>query len=48
MSQTAVDFPVILFALFVLVLSGLIAGLFPAIRAVQIMPVDAIRYENRG
>lgn len=48
MSQTAVDVPVILFALFVLVLSGLIAGLFPAIRAVQIMPVDAIRYENRG
>lgn len=48
MSRTAINFPVILFALCVLVLSGLAAGLLPAIRAVQIMPVDAIRYENRG
>lgn len=48
MAQTSIDIPIILFAVLVLVLSGIIAGLFPAIKAAQIMPVDAIRYENRG
>lgn len=48
MAQTSINIPVILFALAVLVLSGIIAGLFPAIKAAQVMPVDAIRYENRG
>lgn len=48
MAQTSINIPVVIFALFVLVLSGIIAGLFPAIKAAQITPVDAIRYENRG
>lgn len=48
MARTTIELPVVLFALCVLVLSGIVAGLFPAIRAAQIMPVDAIRYENRG
>ena len=32
----------------ILCLSGITAGLFPALKASQISPVDAIRYENRG
>jgi ABC-type antimicrobial peptide transport system permease subunit len=32
----------------VLVIAGMIAGAFPAVKASSIEPVDAIRYENRG
>jgi putative ABC transport system permease protein len=35
-------------ALFILVIAGVVAGAFPAIKASTIEPVDAIRYENRG
>lgn len=48
MDKTSINAPVIVFAFIVLVISGIIAGLFPAIKAAQVSPVDAIRYENRG
>lgn len=37
----------IIAAVIVLSLSGALAGLFPALKASQISPVEAIRYENR-
>jgi putative ABC transport system permease protein len=40
-----VDFRVALIALFILVISGMLAGLIPAGRAVKIRPVDALRSE---
>lgn len=43
-----INFPAVLVAFAVLCLSGVAAGLFPALKASQISPVDAIRYENRG
>lgn len=43
----ALNIPAIIAAIVVLCLSGVLSGLFPAIRAAQITPVEAIRYENR-
>ena len=43
-----INIPVVLAAFVILCLSGVVAGLFPALKASQISPVDAIRYENRG
>lgn len=40
-----VDFNVVFIALLVLIFSGVLAGLLPAIRAVAIKPVDALRDE---
>lgn len=48
MDKLQINLPAALAALAVLCISGVLAGLFPAIKASQIMPVDAIRYENRG
>lgn len=48
MGQVSVHPAAVLLSLGVLVLSGMLSGLFPAVRASRIMPVDAIRYENRG
>ena len=48
MKQTTLDISVALLALIVLIIAGVVAGAFPAIRASTIEPVDAIRYENRG
>jgi len=48
MDKLQINLPAALASLVVLCLSGVLAGLFPAIKASQIMPVDAIRYENRG
>jgi len=48
MKQTSFDLGSTLVALVVLVIVGVIAGSFPAIKASSIEPVDAIRYENRG
>jgi putative ABC transport system permease protein len=48
MKQTTFDWITALVALTVLVIAGMIAGAFPAVKASTIEPVDAIRYENRG
>jgi putative ABC transport system permease protein len=40
-----VDFKISMIALFVLILSGIIAGLIPARKAVSVKPIDALRYE---
>ncbi|MEX1132241.1 MAG: ABC transporter permease [Flavobacteriales bacterium] len=44
-AQPEIDLSVALIALGVLILSGLLAGLFPARRALAIKPVDALRAE---
>lgn len=41
----AVDTSVAFFALLALILSGALAGLIPAMRAIRIRPVEALRYE---
>lgn len=46
--RTVFDFNVALGALIIMAISGVLAGLFPAIKASNIQPVDAIRHENRG
>jgi len=38
-----VDFQIAIIALIVLIVSGILAGMIPAHRAVSIKPVDAIR-----
>jgi putative ABC transport system permease protein len=48
LKQMTFDASASLIALFVLVIAGVIAGAFPAIKASTIEPVEAIRYENRG
>ena len=40
-----VDFKVATLALFILIASGALAGLIPAMRAVKIKPIDALRSE---
>jgi putative ABC transport system permease protein len=40
-----VDFRISVIALVVLILSGMIAGLIPARKAVSVKPIDALRYE---
>lgn len=46
--QTVFDSSVAFGALLIMTISGVLAGLFPAIKASNIQPVDAIRHENRG
>ncbi len=48
MESVNVNIPAVVATLLILCMSGMAAGLFPALRASQISPVDAIRYENRG
>jgi putative ABC transport system permease protein len=48
MQKTTLDVVTALISLFVLIVAGVIAGAFPAIKASTIEPVDAIQYENRG
>ena len=48
MDGVKINIPVVASALVILCISGVAAGLFPAIKAAQIQPIDAIRYENRG
>ena len=43
-----INLPAVVAAFVILCLSGVFAGLLPALKASQITPVDAIRYENRG
>jgi putative ABC transport system permease protein len=40
-----IDFNMAVTALIILVISGAIAGLIPARKAVSIKPIDALRYE---
>ena len=47
MGNLSINGGAVLVALVILCIAGVAAGLFPAIRASQIAPVDAIRYENR-
>ncbi len=47
-SHLEIDSMTIVASMIVLCICGVIAGLFPALKASQIEPVDAIRYENRG
>jgi len=48
MDNLQINVPAVATAFSLLCLSGVAAGLFPALKASQISPVDAIRYENRG
>lgn len=47
-SSLQIDGMTVVASMVVLCLCGVLAGLFPALKASQIEPVDAIRYENRG
>ena len=47
-SSVELNITVTVLALIILCISGVAAGFFPALKASQIAPVDAIRYENRG
>jgi putative ABC transport system permease protein len=40
-----VDFKISVIALIILILSGIVAGLIPARKAVSVKPIDALRYE---
>ncbi|MDR1372319.1 MAG: ABC transporter permease [Dysgonamonadaceae bacterium] len=48
LQKTSLDVTTAAVALVILILSGVVAGAFPAIKASTVEPVDAIRYENRG
>lgn len=45
---TEIDMGIASLAVFIMVLSGIFAGTFPARKAAKIEPVAAMRYENRG
>ena len=47
-SHVEIDINVAVLALVILILSGVIAGAFPAMKASVIQPIDAIRNENIG
>ena len=47
MDSLEIDGMAVIASMLVLCISGILAGLFPALKASQIEPVDAIRYENR-
>jgi len=44
-ANPSVNIGVVVIALLILIISGIIAGLFPAVRATKIKPVDALRTE---
>ena len=48
LKTTGIDMGIALLAVFIMVLSGIFAGTFPARKAAKIEPVAAMRYENRG
>ena len=48
LKTTEIDMGIALLAVFIMVLSGIFAGTFPARKAAKIEPVAAMRYENRG
>lgn len=47
MDKLVISVPAIALAFVILCICGVLAGLFPAIKASQIAPVNAIRYDNR-
>ena len=47
MGSLHVDGMTVVAALIILCLSGILAGLYPALKASRIEPMNAIRYENR-
>ena len=47
MDKLVISVPAIAAAFIILCICGVLAGLFPALKASQIAPVDAIRYDNR-
>lgn len=48
LEKTILELPVAVASLIILVISGVIAGMIPAVNASRVEPVDAIRYENRN
>ena len=48
LKTTEIDMGIAFLAVFIMVLSGIFAGTFPARKAAKIEPVAAMRYENRG
>ncbi|MDR0981632.1 MAG: ABC transporter permease [Culturomica sp.] len=44
-SNPTVDLPIVISATLVLVIAGILAGYFPARKAVKIKPIEALRYE---
>ena len=48
LKTTEIDMGIALLAVFIMVLSGIFAGTFPARKAAKIEPVAAMRYESRG
>lgn len=48
LKTTEIDMGIASLAVFIMVLSGIFAGTFPARKAAKIEPVAAMRYENRG
>ena len=48
LKTTQIDMGIAFLAVFIMVLSGIFAGTFPARKAAKIEPVAAMRYENRG
>jgi putative macrolide export ATP-binding/permease protein macB len=48
LKTTEIDMGIASLAVFIMVLSGIFAGTFPARKASKIEPVAAMRYENRG
>ena len=48
LKTTEIDMDIAFLAVFIMVLSGIFAGTFPARKAAKIEPVAAMRYENRG
>jgi len=45
--SASIDFPILIFSLLILILTGVLAGFFPAQKAANISPVAAIGLENR-
>ncbi|MDC9722856.1 MAG: ABC transporter permease [Urechidicola sp.] len=43
----SIDFPILIFSLIILILTGVLAGFFPAQKAARISPIAAMRFEGR-
>lgn len=46
-SNAVINFPIIIFSLVILIISGILAGLIPAKRASEITPIEALRFESK-